>query len=68
MRSIQAGYFAIKVLEALDEPKTFTELLKATGLKANELAKALDELGKKGLIYKDEYFFVRSIPEEKDRN
>jgi len=61
MRSPDAGEYALKVLEALDEPRTFSELLKVTSLKARELVFALNELGRKGLIVKNEYFFERRV-------
>ena len=59
MRSPAAGEYALRVLECLDEPRTFSELLKISGLKARELVFALDELRRKGLIIKDEYWFKR---------
>lgn len=59
MRSIFAGEYALRVLECLDEPKTFSELLKVSGLKARELAFALRELREKGLVVKEGYWYRR---------
>lgn len=61
MRSIQAGIFALKVLMHLKKPKTFSELVKESGLKPNELAATLNELGKKGFIVKEDYRFRRIL-------
>jgi DNA-binding IclR family transcriptional regulator len=49
---------ALRVLEALEDgPATFSELVMRTGLPAKEVAASLDELGRKGKVVKDEYFF-----------
>jgi DNA-binding IclR family transcriptional regulator len=49
---------AFLVQRALEEgPATFSELVRRTGLPAREVASALDELGRKGVVVKDEYCF-----------
>ena len=42
---------SMKVLEALEDgPATFSELVRRTGLPAHDVAGALDQLGRKGLV------------------
>jgi len=57
---IVRGVEVVRVLSALEEgPATFSELVRKTKLPARDLAAALDELGRKGLVLKDEYWFVK---------
>ena len=61
MRSLEAGLFALKVLMHLKKPKTFSELVKECHIKPNELEATLNELGRKGLIVKEDYGFRRVL-------
>ena len=49
---------SMKVLEALEQgPATFSELVGRTGLPAKDVAGALEQLGRKGLVVKSDYWF-----------
>ncbi len=53
---------AERVLEALEQgPATFSELIRRTGLPAKDVAGALDQLGRKGLVVKGEYWFELEV-------
>ncbi|BAD84770.1 hypothetical protein TK0581 [Thermococcus kodakarensis KOD1] len=53
---IPSAFLIQRALE--DGPATFSELVRRTGLPAKEVASALDELGRKGAVVKDEYCFT----------